>query len=206
MLETYAVIEQGFLSCIRPHKDLCLSQRTILIAGPRHAAGLHDITSFRTSIIMFYQFLAFTLCLALSNSRAFPLSSPLQNRADVNCSDTKAPFDASCWKTLGVEDYLKKWNQSTPICSSSNYVASSNSSSDCCTPDELWSVCFMRLRYGQAGHDCSKINPQSCSWNYFNGTSLGNDAATKNYVLRAIYSRTPLIAIQSLDDTRRVLG
>ena len=141
---------------------------------------------------MLYSISVLFICLSVVNARALSLS-PRWNAKRAICN-TVSSFDPSCWDSLGVADYLKKWNASTPICYGQDQANqtganfNSTAGSDCCNAGEAWSTCFLRLAYKQPGHDCRNINPQDCSWDTLSKLSLGDDAATKFYLLRAIYS------------------
>ena len=112
--------------------------------------------------------------------------SLLQHRQTVNCTDLKADFDASCWMTLGLSDYLEYpetgWMYTTPKCSEGQ------SGANCCMPDVPWTTCYLHLAHGVSGADCSEINPQACSWD----PTLDVDpsiAPQVRYVMRNIYSK-----------------
>lgn len=121
----------------------------------------------------------------------FALPSPPHRslpRQTISCYSLQSPFDPSCWEKLGVADWLRNWNTSTPICQgfSDNDSETSNGVA-CCLPTETWSTCFLRLELGQPGYDCSTINPQFCSWNP-DQNSNGTNAAQRHYALRAVYA------------------
>ena len=161
------------------------------LIGPCHAAGLHDIITFSLILTMFYKPLAFIVGLSIIHALVLPPPIRLHQRQNNDCLPT-ATLKANCWKDIGVEDYLTRWNQSTPICEpySGGYMVNSTSigEQDCCEQGELWSTCFMRRRYNQSGPDCSTINPQRCVIDTNSKITWGNDAAAKFYVMRAIVS------------------
>ena len=99
--------------------------------------------------------LLFWLCY----SRPFTVASPIQSinerYVDVDCHNEGSMFMSECWTRLGISDWLTRWNQTTPVCSDS---------SRCCSDDEPWSTCFLRLARGRGGQDCTTVDDQPCTW------------------------------------------
>ena len=78
------------------------------------------------------------------NSSATHLSST------PNCTNLGSITGAtypSCWNSLGMFEWMMKWNTSTTTCK----------------PQEIWSSCFLRLAYGSAGYDCSTLGSLNCT-------------------------------------------
>ena len=86
----------------------------------------------------------------------------LEPRQWVNCEDEKANFDASCWDTLKLTDWLTGWNAYTPICTDDRSDPRMDGSG-CCRQDEGWARCFLRLARGTNDQDCTVINDQKCA-------------------------------------------
>jgi len=86
----------------------------------------------------------------LSSSESYSLES-----RGINCEDTAAAFDSSCWDTLNIAKFLNDpvtgWKKTTPTCTATG------SGATCCRADEPWSTCFLRLYCGKPGTDCSDI-------------------------------------------------
>ena len=126
----------------------------------------------------------FASLLLVSKVYSRHIHSPLHLRQSL-CS-TAAPFDPSCWDTLGIGDWLQKWNQTVTVC------GNKADESSCCSPNEPWSSCFLRLGYGKSStsyRGCTRIGTETCQWI---DPSLPNnkDAAQIRYILRAIFSRS----------------
>ena len=87
----------------------------------------------------------------------------LQVRQAPDCNDLGATFFQACYGILNIGAYLDNpvtgWNHTTPTCNDLEDGA------NCCLVGEPWTTCYLRLAHGQAGYDCSEINPQSCSYN-----------------------------------------
>ena len=88
------------------------------------------------------------------------MGMPLQNRA-VDCLDSAAPYDDSCWGTLNLTVWLSTWKATTPSCTSAD------DGSHCCSlstaSDGTWTACFLRLALANADYDCSVFNGDSCA-------------------------------------------
>ena len=71
--------------------------------------------------------------------------------------------DASCWDTLDMTDWMKRWNATTVVCK-----ATQNLSPPCqCRIDEPWATCFMQLTYARnktAHYGCMDLTkPEDCT-------------------------------------------
>ncbi len=86
-----------------------------------------------------------------------------EKRNTYNCTDLAAAFDKNCWIDLNLTTYLFNWNATTRVCSEVQ-SAEDNDGSNCCKPLEPWTTCYLRLAHGAAGKDCSRINPQTCTY------------------------------------------
>lgn len=118
-------------------------------------------------------------------------SSSLEERQLYNCTDPAADFSEYCWARLGVSDYLTNpvtgWLATTRKCSTTDDGTKSYGS-NCCKPDQTWSMCYLHLAHGYAGADCSTINSGSCAYD----PTLAVDpsiAAIARYVVRNIYGK-----------------
>lgn len=93
---------------------------------------------------------------------ALNIRSGLKTRQVINCYDSGAEFDSSCWATLDIPNYLTHqnngWIHTTPTC------ASGQDTSACCQSGEAWSTCFLRLATGAAGKDCTEMGSQFCTY------------------------------------------
>ncbi len=94
-----------------------------------------------------------------------PLSSSYASRSLgsplVDCTNSAAMYDSSCWNSLDIDKYLNDpvtgWNKTTPTCSPGDNGAT------CCRMDEPWTTCFLRLESGRSGTDCSDLsNANDC--------------------------------------------
>ena len=110
-------------------------------------------------------------------------ASPLLNqRQTSDCVDSRAIFSSSCWDTLDIPKYLNNWIKMTPKCEGNG------DGSSCCTADEPWSTCFLRLAHGIAGADCSEISFAKCSWDPTLASDLPPAIKPQvRYVMRNIY-------------------
>lgn len=78
-------------------------------------------------------------------------SSSAPNCTDLsNATGTTYP---SCWDTLGMNQFMFRWN----------------STAQGCEKGEIWSTCFLRLAYGMAGYDCSRLGSLKCTPPRFDG-------------------------------------
>lgn len=110
----------------------------------------------------------------------------LDARVPVACSNALDDLSSSCWQTLKVGDYLTRWNKTTPTCD-----AAHGDGKGCCSPDESWANCFLRLGTGIAGYDCTSISRSPfCPVNVQKvDPNLGQDIkAQVSFVLRTIFS------------------
>ena len=73
-----------------------------------------------------------------------PTVSPAPDAND--CGDVSSEMSASCWDTLGMNEWMYKWNTTTKLCSQ----------------DEIWSSCFLRLAFDEKGYDCSVLGSLYC--------------------------------------------
>ena len=83
-----------------------------------------------------------------------PTSRPTSSSAP-NCTDLSSPTGAiypSCWDGLGMTQYMSQWN-----------------STEACNKGETWSACFLRLAYGSAKYDCSRLGSLNCTAPSFGG-------------------------------------
>ena len=129
----------------------------------------------------------FLLC---SLTSAIPIQgTPLEKRQTVNCTDTRAIYDASCWNTLDLGNYLDNpvsgWNHTTPVCS--NVPGPAGDGAACCEPGEPWSTCYLRLATGVATYNCLNINDQTCISEPTENVDP-RIAPEVRYVLHTIYS------------------
>lgn len=77
-------------------------------------------------------------------------SSDARLSSSPNCTDLSGITGAtypSCWNSLGMFEWMMKWNSSTTACK----------------PEEIWSSCFLRLAYGSDGYDCSTLGSLNCT-------------------------------------------
>lgn len=99
---------------------------------------------------------------------------------EVECTNTKADYDPSCWQKLGVTEYLKQW--SPPVCQSDN-------TTNCCPSGKEWSTCFLKLGLGP-GFNCTTIASGTCEFD--NKLESGLDPSIQGqvrYVLKNILCR-----------------
>lgn len=110
-------------------------------------------------------------------------SPVLSQRQKPDCVNPRASFSSSCWTTLDIPQYLDNWIKTTPNCERNGGDGSS-----CCTVDEAWSTCFLRLAHGVAGADCSEISAPTCSWDPTLASNLPPAIKPQvRYVVRNIY-------------------
>lgn len=77
---------------------------------------------------------------------------------------------------------LPGWAYTTPKCDAKQ------DGLGCCTDDETWSTCFIRLGRGLAGADCNVVNAQKCTWDNTLDTNIDPAVFPKvRYVLKNIY-------------------
>ena len=71
--------------------------------------------------------------------------------------------DPSCWDTLDMTDWMKKWNATTVVCTASQSLRTSCQ----CRIDEPWATCFMQLTYARnktANYVCTDLaKPEDCT-------------------------------------------
>ncbi|KAL8823424.1 MAG: hypothetical protein Q9170_008359, partial [Blastenia crenularia] len=99
--------------------------------------------------------------------------------------------DPSCWDTLRIKDYLTNWNKTTPACE-----VSRGDGSDCCTAEESWTTCYLRLAHKAAGYECDSTNSNFCSGSVLRVSNTLPPAiqAQAMYVVQAIYQIHQLFA------------
>ena len=110
---------------------------------------------------------------------------PLYPRSDCTNTDPEGFYDASCWATLDLTNWLKNW-KAPAICNSTDLGIG------CCGSNEEWSTCFLRLGKADSGLNCSQIsvNTNDCAYN--SALAPGLDPSIKaqvRFVLRTIFSR-----------------
>lgn len=116
-----------------------------------------------------------TLTLLLSTTSA---------AVDCNTTDTEAFYDASCWASLDLTNWLSSW-QAPSIC------GETGTGRNCSLENEAWSTCFLRLGTGDSGYNCSQIsvNTNVCAYSGALASDLDPSIrAQVRYVLRTIYS------------------
>ena len=155
-----------------------------------------------------FLYLPLALCLLFSHVAPSPIYS-LQERQET-CGNTAAIFESSCWTSEQVAFYLSDpttgenvnskhcspcissddakciqgWAYTTPKCDPAN-----PDGVGCCTTDETWSTCFIRLGRGLAGANCNVVNAQECTWDDQLATNLSSAIVPKvRYVLKNIYT------------------
>ncbi len=111
----------------------------------------------------------------------------LETRNTYNCTNLRADPSPICWDELDISDYLAGWNRITPTCE-----VSGGDGSNCCTSEEPWTTCFLRLSYGAAGSDCTTVNLQECTLRPLSPNLDASIAPKVGYVVRNI------VAINSL--------
>ena len=90
-----------------------------------------------------------------SGARTQTSTSRPANSSAANCTDFSNPSGAvypSCWDGLGMTQYMSQWN-----------------STEACNKGEIWSTCFLRLAYGSARYDCSRLGSLNCTAPTFGG-------------------------------------
>ncbi|KAI9706724.1 MAG: hypothetical protein M1836_003735 [Candelina mexicana] len=127
---------------------------------------------------------SFIYILTISRTKAYP--SELELRAiDVTlkyCLDLGNEFDSRCWEILGLSEWLRTWKKTTPVCGPS-------ATHHCCTPEEPWTTCFMRIGYGGPGSYCIQINENSCQYSLELSSELAeNEKPMFKYILYNIQS------------------
>ena len=70
--------------------------------------------------------------------------------------------DSSCWDTLDMTDWMKRWNATTVVCTAQKFRAPCQ-----CRIDEPWATCFMQLTYAKnrtANYVCTDLaKPEDCT-------------------------------------------
>ena len=71
--------------------------------------------------------------------------------------------DSSCWDTLDMTNWMKRWNTTTVVC-----TATQSLRPPCqCRIDEPWATCFMQLTYARnktAHYVCTDLTkPEDCT-------------------------------------------
>ena len=113
------------------------------------------------------------------------LESRLEPRKPVDCYGN-GTFDASCWNTLRINDFLRKWVQDHKC----GTIVTRDATGDCCDEKEPWANCFIRIEKGKRGYDCTGINPQKCAWDDQQLDRTSENAPKISYVLYGIYSES----------------
>lgn len=71
--------------------------------------------------------------------------------------------DSSCWDTLDMTDWMKRWNATTVVCKATQSLLTPCQ----CQVDEPWATCFMRLTYARnntAKYNCTDLaKPEDCT-------------------------------------------
>lgn len=116
----------------------------------------------------------------------FPMNEPLQDRQSVNCTDPNAVTSGSCWEELHLAEFLTKWNEDRPICTTIDGTLEDGA--HCCVPSEAWSTCFIRLTMGNHGYNCLNINEGTCP----NFVVDASTAPEVRYILGTMYSKSSL--------------
>lgn len=107
---------------------------------------------------------------------------PHEIRQVVNCTDPNAIASGSCWDELHLADYLTKWNDNRPICTTVD--GTPEDGANCCAFNEVWSTCFIRLAMGNHGYNCININEGTCP-NFEVGAGTSPEV---RYILGTMYS------------------
>ncbi|KAM0802347.1 hypothetical protein BDR22DRAFT_819880 [Usnea florida] len=112
------------------------------------------------------------------------LSSTTFAAVDCNSTDSEAFYDASCWASLNLTNWLSTW-QAPSVC------GDTGSGRNCCLENEAWSTCFLRLGTGNSGYNCSQIsvNTNVCAYSGALASDLDPSIqAQVRYVLRTIFN------------------
>lgn len=125
---------------------------------------------------------AASACLHFAAASPVYMNSEINIRATYNCTDLRADPSTLCWTELGLSDYIADWNRTTPTCKATG----NDDGANCCTSDEPWTTCFLRLAYGTAGTDCSTINIQACHLAQLSPNLKSSIAPKAAYVVRNI--------------------
>ena len=116
-----------------------------------------------------------------------PITTPHhQRRQGVNCTDPNAISSGTCWEELHLAEYVTKWNEERPICTTIDGTPEDGAT--CCAFNEVWSTCFIRLAMGNHGYNCININEGTCP-------NFQVDASTSpevRYILGTMYSESSL--------------
>ena len=115
----------------------------------------------------------------LGSGRTAPSTSQSANSSAANCTDFSSSTGAvyaSCWDGLGMSQYMSQWN----------FTAEG------CGKGETWSTCFLRLAYGSAGYDCSRLGSFNCTAPTFGGPVTDPQVFYGAY---NIYSKRILLSI-----------
>ena len=119
---------------------------------------------------------------------AYPSQAPQLERRVVDCNSTNPEsfYDASCWATLDLTNWLNSWHGPN-VCGE----GSADNGVNCCNPNEEWSTCFLRLGKGDSGLNCSRIsvNTNDCAYTDSLAPDLDPSIAPQvRYILRTIFS------------------
>ena len=120
----------------------------------------------------------------------------LETRQAPDCNDTSSDASTTCWDELDIPGYILGWNLTTPIC------AGSDDGHDCCQTQEPWSKCFLRLAYGQQGHDCTRIASQSCILTLLSSSLDPSIASKVRYVVQNIVNTNQVFSSYNLGESR----
>ena len=120
----------------------------------------------------------------------------LETRQVADCNNTRSDASTTCWDELDISNYILGWNLTTPTC------AGSDDGGDCCQSQEPWSKCFLRLAYGQQGHDCTRIASQSCSLTQLSPSLDPSIAPKVRYVVQNIVNINLVFSSYNLGESR----
>ncbi|KAL8847632.1 MAG: hypothetical protein Q9221_007320 [Calogaya cf. arnoldii] len=115
---------------------------------------------------------------------------------ELMCSgDMSTPYNKTCWDTLGVANYILKWEQDTPKCPPGNNTCIKTG----CIDKEPWSSCFLRLATGTPDYNCAQINIGHCTLEGFPLKDLDSiDMPMIRYTARNIFALTVGLPFLSL--------
>ena len=128
----------------------------------------------------------FLTSLSLAVSAAPYMEDPLAPRqtTDCNSTDSETLYDASCWASLDLTNWLSSWH-------APNTCTDPGNGTNCCLEDETWSVCFLRLGTGDSGYNCTQISVNTNDCTYSGALNPDLDPSIRaqvRYVLRTIFS------------------
>ncbi|KAI4091896.1 MAG: hypothetical protein LQ344_003853 [Seirophora lacunosa] len=117
-----------------------------------------------------------------SDAQLFARDLTADRIAACSSENPEAIYDATCWETLNLTDWLNEWH-APKIC------GTLQPGINCCLPDEPWSTCFLRLGRGDSGLNCTQltVGASSCIYNKELSAHLVPEIrAQVRYVLRTI--------------------